>query len=69
MIIIGKKKGEMITMCEVVERFKKEGFEEGEKKGFEEGKNGKSSQPQVVINNSNKPTNQRREYSSINDLE
>lgn len=32
-----KKKGEMITMCEVVERFKKEGFEEGEKKGFEEG--------------------------------
>ena len=39
------------------------------KKGFEEGKSGKSSQPQVVINKENKTTNQRREYSSINDLD
>jgi hypothetical protein len=39
------------------------------KKGFEEGKSGKSSQPQVVINKENKITNQRREYSSINDLD
>lgn len=40
------------------------------KKGFEEGKNGKSSQPQVVINKGNQTTtNQRREYSSINDLD
>lgn len=39
------------------------------KKGFEDGKNGVSTRPQVVIDNSKRNTNQHRVYKTIEDLD